>query len=65
MKKALRLILFALAIAAGAALGRYLLPGFELHGMLGFGAACTALGVVFHAIDRKIQALPPKQGDAN
>lgn len=54
MKTVLKVIMFILAIAIGGLLGYYLLVGFELLKMLLFGAACIALGYLFHAIDKKI-----------
>lgn len=53
MKPVNRILLLAIAIAAGGGLGYKLLPTSEPAKILLFAAACLILGQAFYQIDRK------------
>ena len=54
MKKVVRIIMFAAALAVGGWLGTIFLAGFEPLKMLAFFVVCGVLGIVFHQIDKRI-----------
>lgn len=55
MRRFGRLLLFALALAAGGGLGTLLLPDLELLRVLLFLAICGLLGEGFYQINQRIQ----------